>query len=442
MAPPVESDTAAAAANKGDVQSGTQYLESHKSSLEVQDYVKDLYSSNKDSYRQVMDGIYGNLKTDSARDSSLIGLLPTVEFADSKTSEAINPQGVQQGAVGDCFFEASLSSLANTKDGQETIKNMVKNNNDGSYTVTFPGDTKHPVTVSDQEITELKNRGDVKDSNQTISIIETAFQKYDRAGVYGAGINAWANDLSGQQTSPILQIHDAGSALHLLTGKDTSSEGIGFANVSAEFGMANKDNVERFIQSALERGEPVVAASNLASNTLGNIFASEPIAARHEYSVLGYDPKTQTVTVRNPWGTNDGTGVGPTGSTADGITNIGNGEMQMSLDTFMKDLNAVTAAGVNPHENRLRDLANDVSNGLNDFSNTLSNIAGGDFDSVLNSAGQVVQDEINFGTDIFTSAANTGKSVMGAVVRETYDTASETVKNTVSAINDALPWNW
>ena len=64
--------------------------------------------------------------------------------------------GVTQLPYGDCFFEAALASLADTKQGQQLIKNMIKENKDGSYTVTFPGDPKHPIRVTAQD---LKNSG-------------------------------------------------------------------------------------------------------------------------------------------------------------------------------------------------------------------------------------------------------------------------------------------
>ncbi len=47
--------------------------------------------------------------------------------------------GVDQSGWGDCWFESSLASLARTTQGQLTIAKMIKQNKDGTYTVTFPG---------------------------------------------------------------------------------------------------------------------------------------------------------------------------------------------------------------------------------------------------------------------------------------------------------------
>ncbi len=45
----------------------------------------------------------------------------------------------RQGNRGDCYLLASLTSIKNTKEGQEVLKNNIQKNGDGSYTVTLPG---------------------------------------------------------------------------------------------------------------------------------------------------------------------------------------------------------------------------------------------------------------------------------------------------------------
>src|SRR5579883_1061530 len=109
---------------------------------------------------------------------------PTAPPATSLDATQISPNGVEQGGAGDCFFEASLSSLASTAQGQEAIKNMVTTNNDGTYTVKFPGDPNHPVTVTQQDLDKAKQgpNAQVQDMNGTMAIVETAFQKYDQIG--------------------------------------------------------------------------------------------------------------------------------------------------------------------------------------------------------------------------------------------------------------------
>lgn len=45
----------------------------------------------------------------------------------------------RQGQRGDCYLLAALESLAGTEEGKKILKNNITKNDDGSYTVTFPG---------------------------------------------------------------------------------------------------------------------------------------------------------------------------------------------------------------------------------------------------------------------------------------------------------------
>jgi WXG100 family type VII secretion target len=50
-------------------------------------------------------------------------------------ADDISPNDVAQGQIGDCFLMASLAAIA--RSNPDVIRNMIKDNGDGSYTVTF-----------------------------------------------------------------------------------------------------------------------------------------------------------------------------------------------------------------------------------------------------------------------------------------------------------------
>jgi hypothetical protein len=236
--------------------------------------------------------------------------------------------GVEQGAYGDCFFESALASVAASPGGQQKIQDMIKMNNDGSFTVTFPGDKDHPVTVTDADLIKYNTSNDGDWAN----IIETAFLKLDKAKVNGGDS---AIDFS---RAPV---HSSAMALQLLTGDETF-----VAGTQGVFGLSKVD-MQNVIEQALRDGEPITASSDYVPKGDG-IAGSDgiyypapgsnwPIVGNHQFSVIGYDPKTQTVTLRNPWGS-DGQGGKLTqpGQTVDGMTDEGMGKLSMSLSTFDK----------------------------------------------------------------------------------------------------------
>jgi hypothetical protein len=47
-------------------------------------------------------------------------------------------EDIDQGSLADCWFMASMGALAHTEEGRERIKNMIKMNPNGTYSVTFP----------------------------------------------------------------------------------------------------------------------------------------------------------------------------------------------------------------------------------------------------------------------------------------------------------------
>ena len=49
--------------------------------------------------------------------------------------DGAKPEDVQQGQIGDCYFPAAMAAIA--KQNPDAVNNMVKDNGDGTYTVTF-----------------------------------------------------------------------------------------------------------------------------------------------------------------------------------------------------------------------------------------------------------------------------------------------------------------
>jgi len=90
------------------------------------------------------------------------------------------------------------------------------------------------------------------------------------------------------------------------------------------------------LQETLKNGRPITASvSNLGP--LAKYLIDDGIVDGHVYSVVGYDPKTKMVTVRNPWG--EGEPLNADGTAKDGKND---GQFQMPLEDFKKNFNRVS----------------------------------------------------------------------------------------------------
>jgi hypothetical protein len=298
---------------------------------------------------------------------------------------------------------------------------MIRTNPDGSYTVTFPGDKDNPITVTQQDLEENQKNGQVEDSKLWARILETAFLKYDGAAQYGT----WLNKIQKEKIGVFSKVATTDKALELLTGDDVATDALGFTNIDNReitLGNASPDSVRRALREAMTNGDPVTASAATGFTKYLGEHDSEPLVGEHVYSVLSYDEKTDTVVVRNPWGGNGGTPFEQTGASQDGVTSLGDGKLQMSLDTFMKYFNGVNIAGQNAFVNDLRNLGEDEINTLKSGGNAIVDLFTGNFS-------QAGQDTLDF----IGGVGHTASSMLYTIT----DGGERVIKGTIGLIADA-----
>lgn len=207
----------------------------------------------------------------------------------SDYENAIRPADVSQGAIGDCYLIAALGALAATPEGRRHIRDMIHDNGDRTYTVTFRDGKK--VTVDDDFYTKGNSLAYAKSGELWPLILEEAYAK--REGSYGAIVGGSGGDV----------FKDFGLQSET---KSTSSYG---------------DRLDEVLSS----GKPITLAAALGPGEDLQFHK----AARHEFTVIDYihfdDPSDQAqdsskcwaedyVLIRNPWGDNEGL-KGPPGIT-------------------------------------------------------------------------------------------------------------------------------
>lgn len=216
----------------------------------------------------------------------------------------IHPAQIKQGRIGDCYFLSSLAALA--QQHPEAIQKMIAQNDDGTYTVTFPGDPTHPVTVSRPSGAELKDYGHYG-SGTWVSVIEKAHRKYT---------NKWAPEVGKEGSWQAEAGDDPQKAIKLLTGKDSSTD-----LTSAMAALT----LERIIKEDLKAKKLMVASTGEKEGVPDSAVPPTKIVSGHAYTVMGFDSDHHRVILRNPWGYNENS-LGSTSS----------GQFSMSVDEFQK----------------------------------------------------------------------------------------------------------
>jgi len=218
--------------------------------------------------------------------------------------------------IGDCVIEATLASLA--ADHPEQIRQMIKANRNGTYTVTTPGGLKETVSAPTDAEPAIGNQS--KDYGVWPIVLEKALAQY---------LNGQENDQGPHRSRPYADLStvwegaDPKEALAFLTGKL-------FTGVMVD-PRADQQFIGEFMADALA-GKRLLITS--ADKTMSRKTA-DGFTGFHAYSVIAFDQKGLdggTVTLRNPWGGQNGTS---------------SGEWQMSLKEFCRNFEEVyTSSGI------------------------------------------------------------------------------------------------
>ena len=191
--------------------------------------------------------------------------------------EAIDQQG-----NGSCFLLANLEAMV--AQNPDAMKDMIKDNGDGTVTVTFPGDKDHPATIkkpTEGEEAEF-SRGDA-------GIIEKAFGQY-LANMPKDDRERYLGFLDNEPVKPTLVQHEIGAggyarpALELLTGQ--------VADVK-DVKRMTEDEIKTALTEAAEAGRIITAGSRVSTEP------DSGIQRRHVYAI-SVDPTTGQIPATNP----------------------------------------------------------------------------------------------------------------------------------------------
>lgn len=197
---------------------------------------------------------------------------------------------VKQGAVGDCYFVATLGETALKL--PSAIQSMFVVNGDGTYGVRFyQNGTARWVTVDSQLPTYnggyflYANMGARANSTSNVlwvALAEKAYAQMNEAGwlrpsSWGGGQNAYTGIEGGLFTDAAKQIANRSGSNYTVNG------------ASDDVSMNN----------AVTAGKLIGFASKSSPG-------DSRIVGNHQYVLISYNATTKTVTLFNPWGINNG----------------------------------------------------------------------------------------------------------------------------------------
>jgi hypothetical protein len=225
--------------------------------------------------------------------ASYPGITVTYVTAQGSLFGAGGPQytDVHQGAVGDCYFVATLAEVA--QESPAAITSMFVVNGDGTYGVRFYDQgTAHWVTVDSKLPTYsggwflFANMGEHASSTSNVlwvALAEKAYAQMNETGWlrrpadWGGGTNSYAGIEGGLFSDAVSQVVNHTANDYWVNGTSDASA------------LANAVSQNKLVGYA-SKGSPT------DSRIVGN----------HQYIVVAYDSSTQTVTLFNPWGIDNG----------------------------------------------------------------------------------------------------------------------------------------
>jgi len=168
----------------------------------------ELGSNGKNTFYNDEAGIHFSLD-DKQLNSAVSGLRNDSDSTNDKQDEIVG--SFSQGKVGDCAFLYTLDNLAESSEGKNIIKETVKNNSNGTFSVKLKG-ASSAVIVSEKELKKgtLNINGEeqkLSTGDKDVRIFEIAAAKY---------IKAHPNEFKDQTS---LENMEPKTAWALLTGK-------------------------------------------------------------------------------------------------------------------------------------------------------------------------------------------------------------------------------
>jgi hypothetical protein len=197
-------------------------------------------------------------------------------FSQPLYANGINPDDVKQGQVGDCYFLATLSAIANEQ--PQYIQDMFIDNGDNTYTVRFFNNNGVAEYVTVDRFLAKASWGAAYADASTemwVALAEKAYaqlaeSKWSRKST---STNSYDSISSGWMSDVIPQVTAMGAV----------AKSISLTTKAQLITLANSNTL-------------------LTAGFVHGTIAGDGIVNGHAYTITGYDAATDKFFLRNPWG--------------------------------------------------------------------------------------------------------------------------------------------
>lgn len=271
----------------------------------------------------------------------------------------ISPAYIKQGAVYDCRFLATVSSLSASPRGRKIIFNSIKRNEDGTYLVTMDGINRSykitPLTPLESILYARSISFDQKEGGIWLPLLEKAYGTWRNSNQapYYVVLRTAKHLIFEGRFSPQTELPGFGASFGAAdNGATEALTGHGMKEYSTfhfdcgDFGLGKGYVTLRQMESWLGReavrkkyiDEQDKALTEAIRNQLICIATTEisgncqtyGLRSGHAYAVIGYDPKIRCIRLADPYGAGDFKLL----STGQPIDKVDDGIFQLSLHDF------------------------------------------------------------------------------------------------------------